>query len=172
MRKSSRLSASLLFLCFAAVPFSACGAAPEEPFTWPRSSPEEQGMDSRLLARARDYALTGGGSGYITRHGVLVMEWGDPGKRYDLKSTTKSFGATALGVAIMDGKVRLGDKAVKLHPAFGVPPRSNLRTGWLRRITLFHLATQTAGFAKPGGYEKLLFAPVVRMPVLKFMLTG
>jgi CubicO group peptidase (beta-lactamase class C family) len=32
-------------------------------------------------------------------------------------------------------------------------------TGWLDQVTIRHLATQTAGFAKPGGYERLLFKP-------------
>ncbi|HEX8204275.1 MAG TPA: serine hydrolase, partial [Isosphaeraceae bacterium] len=33
------------------------------------------------------------------------------------------------------------------------------RTGWLDRITIRHLATQTAGFEKPGGFGRLLFRP-------------
>ena len=64
---------------------------------WSRAAPAEVGMDEAKLAQARDYALTGGGSGYITRHGRLVLAWGDPRQRYDLKSTTKSFGSIALG---------------------------------------------------------------------------
>jgi len=44
-------------------------------------------------------ALTGEGSGLITRHGRVVLAWGDPKKRYDLKSSTKSIGVTALGLA-------------------------------------------------------------------------
>jgi len=126
---------------------------------WPTAEPEEVGLDKDLLAKARDYALTGGGSGYITRRGKLVMSWGDAKKRYDLKSSTKSFGATALGVAILDRKIALDDKAIEHHPGFGVPPESNADTGWLDKITILHLATQTAGFEKPGGYEKLIFEP-------------
>jgi hypothetical protein len=116
-------------------------------------------MDARLLAQARDYALTAGGSGFITRHGKLVMTWGDTKELYDLKSSTKSIGATALGLAITDGKMKLDDLAQKYHPTFGTPPESNAETGWLPKITLRHLATQTAGFEKPGGYEPLLFEP-------------
>lgn len=126
---------------------------------WQRAEPAEVGMDAARLARARDYALTGGGSGYITRHGRLVMAWGDAGTRYDLKSTTKSFGSIALGLAIRDGKLRLEDKARRHHPALGVPPEENARTGWLDEITILHLASQTAGFEKPGGYTRLLFRP-------------
>jgi CubicO group peptidase (beta-lactamase class C family) len=95
----------------------------------------------------------------ITRHGQCVMQWGDTRRRYDLKSTTKSFGATALGLALADGKLTLEDRALQHHPGLGVPPESNRRTGWIEQITVQHLATQTAGFAKPGGYTELQFAP-------------
>ena len=71
-------------------------------FAWERTDPENVGLDKAQLERARDYALTGGGSGYIVRHGKVVMSWGDEKKRYDLKATTKSIGVTALGLAIMD----------------------------------------------------------------------
>jgi CubicO group peptidase (beta-lactamase class C family) len=40
-----------------------------------------------------------------------------------------------------------------------LPPESNRATGWLPRITLRHLADQTAGFEKPGGYGKVQFEP-------------
>jgi CubicO group peptidase (beta-lactamase class C family) len=127
--------------------------------TWPAATPAKAGLDETLLRRARAYALTGGGSGYITRGGRLVMTWGDVKRRYDLKSTCKSFGATALGVAILDGKIALSDRASRHHPEFGIPPESNAGTGWLDRVTILQLATQTAGFEKPGGYERLIFEP-------------
>jgi CubicO group peptidase (beta-lactamase class C family) len=122
-------------------------------------SPAEAKLDGAKLNEARDYALTGGGSGYITRGGKLVMAWGDLKKRYDLKSTTKSFGATALGLAVLDGKIALTDKVTQHNPTFGTPPQSNAETGWIDKITILHLATQTAGFEKPGGYTKLIFEP-------------
>ena len=126
---------------------------------WATQSPADAGMDEAKLREARDYALTGGGSGYIVRHGKLVFSWGDPAQRYDLKSTTKSFGAAALGLAVKDGKMRLDDKARKHHPTFGTPPETNALTGWVGEITIRHLASQTAGFDKPGGYVPLLFEP-------------
>lgn len=95
----------------------------------------------------------------IVRSGRVVLSWGDLKKRYDLKSSSKSIGFTAFGLALADGKLRLDDLAIERHPGFGAPPETNRLTGWLPRITLRHLATQTAGFAKPGGYEPLLFAP-------------
>lgn len=116
-------------------------------------------MNGDLLARARDYALAAEGSGFVTRHGRLVLTWGDTALRYDLKSTTKSFGSIALGAAIGDGKAALLDLATKHQPELGIPPRENAATGWLDEVTLLHLASQTAGFEKPGGYTRQLFRP-------------
>jgi len=127
---------------------------------WPSATPAEMGMDAAKLHAARDYALKGGGSGIITQKGRAVLRWGDQGRRYDLKSSTKSFGATALAIALEDGKFEsLEDKAKDHHPTFGVAKDGTGRREWLDAVTLFHLATQTAGFAKPGGTGKLLFAP-------------
>lgn len=125
---------------------------------WPQTEPEALDMDADLLQQARDYALSGGGSGMIVKGGRVVLSWGDLDRRYDLKSTTKSLaGATALGLALGDGKVRLDDRAADCHPEFGTPPPENAQTGRLDDITLLHLATQTAGYDKAGGYEPLLF---------------
>ncbi len=126
---------------------------------WPRATPAEAGLGEAWLETARDYALSAGGSGYITRGGRLVMAWGDASQRYDLKSTTKSLGSIALGLALQDGKVHLQDRAQALHPGFGVPPAANTNTGWLGEVTLLHLATHTAGFEKPGGFTRQLFRP-------------
>ncbi len=152
----------MLVVLLAVVPFAAGGQDqdiwPGE--RWQTAAPDEVGMDSALLAKAREYALTGGGSGVIVRHGRVVMRWGDQRQTYDLKSSTKAIGVTAVGLALMDGKFRsLHEPASKHHPGFGVPPESNQDTGWLERITLFHLAAQTAGFDKNGGYTELLFEP-------------
>jgi len=126
---------------------------------WLSAEPAEMGLDLAKLNEAKRFSQSAGGSGMIVLHGKVVMRWGDQEKRYDIKSATKSFGATMLGVAIKDGKMAFDDLAVKYHPTLGVPPQSNANTGWLDDITILHLATQTAGFEKPGGYEKLLFQP-------------
>ena len=74
---------------------------------WPRATPAEVGLNEALLARARDYALRGGGSGIVTKQGKHVCSWEDLKAKYDLKSTTKSIGVTALGLAISNGKAKL-----------------------------------------------------------------
>lgn len=146
-----------LALLSCAVPRVVAAEFPAE--AWVRAEPNDVGMVESRLAEARTYALTGGGAGIIVRHGKAVLSWGDETRRYDLKSSSKSIGVTLLGVALGDGKVQLDDAAVRYQPELGVPPESNRATGWLPRITLRQLANQTAGFEKPGGYGKLLFAP-------------
>ena len=152
-----RLSLFLLLTAVASLP-----AAPWPGEQWPNATPPELGLDETKLTRARDYALTGEGSGCIIVQGRQAMSWGDQTALYDLKSSSKSIGLTVLGLALQDNKVKPGDPAKKHHPTFGVPPETNAQTGWLDKITLRMLANQTAGFDKPGGYEPLLFEPGTR----------
>jgi CubicO group peptidase (beta-lactamase class C family) len=117
-------------------------------------------MDEDDLKEARDYALEeGGGSGAIIRSGYTALKWGDQGARYDVKSTTKSIGVTALGLALKDELVDLNDKAQEYLSEVGIPPDSNEDTGWLDDLTILHLTTHTAGFEKPGSFGELLFEP-------------
>lgn len=146
-------------MLLATVEFGTAGETIWPDPDWKPALPAAVGMDEATLNNARDYALSAGGSGMIVRHGQVVMRWGDQQERYDIKSATKSFGATMLGIAIKDEKMELNAPAIRYHPTLGIPPDSNADTGWLDRITIQHLATQTAGFEKPGGYEKLLFQP-------------
>ncbi|GIW92282.1 MAG: hypothetical protein KatS3mg110_0323 [Pirellulaceae bacterium] len=126
---------------------------------WPEADPAAVGLDVHQLKAACEYGASADGSGLVIYRGHVVAKWGDLVRRYDLKSTTKSIGVTALGLAIADGLVSLDDSACRYHPEFGVPPESNRLTGWLERITLRQLATHTSGFPKPGGYGALQFEP-------------
>jgi len=126
---------------------------------WTIATPESQDMNATTLAQARDFALTYGGAGMIVRGGRQVLSWGNVTQRYDVKSTTKSIGGTALGLALLDGSIAMSDLAQMHLPSVGVPPTSNTSTGWLDDLTLLQLATHTSGFDKPGGYIALLFAP-------------
>lgn len=105
-------------------------------------------LNETRLAEARDFAVRGGGAGVVMHYGKIVYQWGDTKARFDLKSSSKSIGVTALGLAIMDRKVALHDSVLKHCPDIGS-----------KDITFFHLASQTAGFDKPGGFQPLLFKP-------------
>lgn len=126
---------------------------------WVAATPAEMNMDAAKLDQARDFALTGAGSGFVTRHGRVVYTWGSTTLRYELKSTTKSIGGMALGLAIDDGRLQLADLAQTHLSTVGVPPDSNIATGWLGSITILQLATHTAGFDKIGGYVELIAQP-------------
>jgi hypothetical protein len=80
--------------------FAPLAAAEFPGKTWPTATPAELSLDEAKLAQARDYALTGEGSGCIIYHGKLVMQWGDQSALYDLKSSSKAIGVTALGLAL------------------------------------------------------------------------
>jgi len=159
-----RFAPSLSAICWCCLAMSPLAAQEKAALvfpaaTWSEMTPAEAGLDAAKLAAARDYALTAGGSGMIVRGGHVVLRWGDQAQRYDLKSTNKSLGATLVGVALLDGKLQLDDPAVKHQPGLGVPPEENKATGWIEKITIRHLLTQTAGFQKPGGYMPLDFEP-------------
>jgi len=124
---------------------------------WPRATPQDAGLDETRLAAAREYALGGGGAGCIIRYGRLVLAWGDTKQRYDLKSTTKSFGSAALGLAVLDGRVRLSDRARVHHPTLGTPPDIHTNNAWLDEITILHLASQTAGFGNRAVTRRSCF---------------
>ncbi|MDH5436179.1 MAG: serine hydrolase, partial [Gammaproteobacteria bacterium] len=122
-------------------------------YLWPTSgwtvvTPAEAGLQQTLLEQARDYALTGSGSGSIVKNGKKVFSWGDQTLRYDLKSTTKSFGAALTGLALKDGLIDLNTLAQWSLSDIGIPPLTNGDTGWLDQITVRHLLTHAAGFDK------------------------
>ena len=158
--KRFRRLSELLVLLVGILNVPVSGQTPWPAERWDYAEPREVGVDAAMVKKARDFALTGGGSGLITRGGKIVVRWGDQKQTYDLKSSTKAIGVTAVGLALNDGKFEsLHDPASQYHPFFGVPPKANQDKDWLDRITLFHLATQTAGFDKSGGYTELLFEP-------------
>lgn len=126
---------------------------------WATASPADEHMEVAKLDAARDYSRIGGGSGFIARHGRVVYTWGDTAARYTVKSATKSIGGIALGLALDDGRLKLSDSAQMHLSTFGVPPQSNVDTGWLDQITILQLATHTAGFEKDGGFAPLKFQP-------------
>ena len=101
---------------------------------WLTKTPEAAGIDRALLEQARDYALSGGGSGYVIHRGYLVFSWGDPAMLYEVKSVTKSIGVMALGLAVGDGLLTLGALADENHVDFANPPASNEQTGWIRLV--------------------------------------
>jgi CubicO group peptidase (beta-lactamase class C family) len=145
------------FLTMATPSARAADVWPEK--EWATATPASQGLSAAGLDAAADYAARhGGGSGCVIRHGYLVREWGSVTTRWDIKSATKgSLGATTLGLAVDAGLVKLDDLAQQHYPAIGTEKPENDKD-WLKRITVRHLATMTAGF-DDGRPPKLVYQP-------------
>lgn len=127
---------------------------------WQTTTPAAAGMQEAKLNEARDYALTGGGSGVIVRNGRLVYQWGDIDQRLEVKSSTKSIGGMVLGLALDDNRLALTDLAQTRVATMGdnsaitFPTATNLNTNDITKlddITVLQLATHTAGFEKDDG---------------------
>jgi CubicO group peptidase (beta-lactamase class C family) len=124
-------------------------------------SPEDAGMSSTRLLKAREYAqrvsdqLGGsGGSVLVMRHNKIVGEWywgrhshSPDAPPYDLNtmtplmSITKGLTATALALLIQDGILWLDEKVSEYIPEF--------KESELAKVTIRHLATHSSGL--PGG---------------------
>lgn len=130
----------------------------------PRSTPEEQGVASGGLAglvRALQSGPPELRSIMVLRHGHVVAEgWAapyGPDRPSALYSLSKTFTASAVGLAVGEGLVGLDDLVVDLLPdavpADGLSDDERARLG---RLTVRHLLTMTTGHdedASPGAIE-------------------
>lgn len=120
MKNNSSLHLSILALVLLA--FGARAAVAGTPL--PRSSPEAQGISSaaiRAYVEAADKEITTLHSFMLVRHGHVIAEgWWKPeaaDKPHVLWSLSKSFNATAVGLAAAEGKLSLEDPVLKFFPA-------------------------------------------------------
>jgi len=124
---------------------------------WQASTPEEQGVDSELLARACDFIMENElhiHSMLIIRHGYIVADVYfhpfNPNTLHDLASCTKSFTSTLVGIAIDKGYI----KGVK-QPVLNLLQGRNVANVDNRKkaMTLENLLTMSSGlacYAEPG----------------------
>lgn len=141
----------------AALLISGCGddtTAPEEPppssgDDWPTSSPEDQGLDSSVLAIA---VVSAQQTGFmdcllVVRNGYLVTEAYfndyDAETGHNVKSVSKSFLSAMVGIALQQGHFDSLDQRIASlffdEMTTNVDPR-------VHSITVRHLLTMRAGF--------------------------
>ncbi len=145
----------VLLLAFLAAPVLAVAAVDEAP--WPRSTPEEQGVDSRALAsflervQAQDRDLR---SLIVLRHGHLILECYvhpyDAGTLHNVKSVSKSVLGALAGIGLEEGDLpELNTPVAELLPELSPERHPKLRDDATdprkRQITLRHLLTMTSG---------------------------
>ena len=144
----------------------------------PRSTPEAQGVPSAALGDlvARLDKITAIHSVIVVRHGHVIGEawWAPqrPDEPHVLNSVSKSFNATAVGLAIAAGKLGLDDPVLKFFPDDApANPSDNLRA-----MTVRHLLTMTSGQEQevkiPGNHATVrafLAQPVPFKPGTHFL---
>lgn len=117
--------------------------------TWAGKTPEEVGLDAKMLKELPGYVK---GSGFVVRHGYQVFQWGRPERRRDVASAAKPVYTHFLFKALEAGKIKDVDQpVVEWWPAL---KQLNPKLGFKdRRMTWRHLANQTAcyGVADPPG---------------------
>jgi CubicO group peptidase (beta-lactamase class C family) len=144
----------------------------------PRSAPEAQGISSNAIqdfVEAADKINTLH-SFMLVRHGhVIAQGWWKPeaaDKPHILQSLSKSFNATAVGLAIADGKLDLNDPVLKFFPADApADPSENLKA-----MTVRDLLTMTCGhdiepkaIAGAPSVKQFLAHPVPHKPGTHFL---
>jgi CubicO group peptidase (beta-lactamase class C family) len=120
---------------------SAPGAAPA-PVSFPRATPESQGLSSAALlafVEEAEQKLDALHSLMIVRHGQVVAEgWWTPyaaNEPHQMFSLSKSFTSTAVGMAIADGKLTVDDPVLRFFPDEAPPePSANLKAMRVRDL--------------------------------------
>ena len=151
--KGATITALLAFVALAAFALGV-EAQERQPSVWPAkawevSTPEEQGMDSRAVARLIDDVGTyKHDSVLIVRNGRIVADaYYAPyvaGIRHDLRSVTKSFLSTAIGVLVQQGKLESVERPVlDFFPDRAIANLDERK----RAITVQHLLDMSSGIA-------------------------
>ncbi len=136
----------------------------------PVAQPEEMGMKSEVLEQELTELLGANktGAACLLVNGKLVWEyyWNDfgPQSRFDIYSAGKAFTASAIGLLVDDGKLKVDD------------PACNILTEWAnderKEITIRNLLTMTSGLKldydgfvnSPDPTEAMLNWPLEREP--------
>ena len=172
--KNKILLSPLIALFLAAMPHAHAANIP-----LPRSTPEAQGISSQAIldfVKAADTNVNTMHSFMIVRHGKVISQgWWKPeaaDKPHILNSVSKSFNATAVGLAIKDGKLSLNDPVLKFFPNDApANPSDNLKA-----MTVRDLLTMSCGHEKEpqavGGapsVKQFLAQPVPYKPGTHFL---
>lgn len=141
----------------------------------PRSTPEAQGVSSaavRAFIEAADKEINTLHSFMLVRHGRVVAEaWWRPEsaeKPHILWSLSKSFNATAVGLAAAEGKLSLEDPVLKFFPAEApAMPSDHLRAMRVRDLLTMsggHETEPKFSFESGPSVREFLAHPVTHPP--------
>ena len=134
--------------------------AQDKPFpttAWPATSPEEQGMDSAVLASVIDFgAANQMDSLTVVRNGRIVLDATftpfQPGLKHLMYSSTKSVISTLVAIAVSEGKIPSLDGRVVDY--FSDLPIANLDDA-KKAMTIRHLLDMTSGLQWDEPFDGL-----------------
>ena len=145
----------------------------------PRSAPEAQGIDSEAVLNFLETAerqIDALHSFMLIRHGRVVAEgWWAPyaaDRRHELYSLSKSFTATAVGLAVAEGKLSLDDTVLGHFPGEApADPGVNLKAMRLRDLLSMSTGHEKEPPTSPAqvSVQTFLAQPVLFKPGTRFL---
>jgi CubicO group peptidase (beta-lactamase class C family) len=133
----------------------AVGSAPAQTRipgkSWDRAAtPESLGWSSDKLKLAREYAATiSTAAVMIVVDGVVLDEWGETTRRYNVHSIRKSFLSALYGIHVKEGHIRLGATLAELGIDDNEPALSALE----KQATIADLLKARSGIYHAALYE-------------------
>ena len=134
---------------FTLLAVAASQAAAPKPVSFPRSTPEAQGVPSSAvlaLVEALDQ-IDAMHSFMLVRHGSVIAEgWWAPYRatdNHELYSLSKSFTSTAVGLAVAESKLSIDDEVLKFFPEDApAQPSANLKAMRVRDLLTMNTGNQ------------------------------
>jgi CubicO group peptidase (beta-lactamase class C family) len=170
-----RVFFALLFVYLIAI---GCSHSVKSPYAYndglPRSTPEEQGVPSETIAKffqmieEKGYDVHGL---MMLRHGQVIAEhwWAPYAPQYQhaMYSATKTFTAMAIGFAVQEGLLNVGDKVISFFPDLLPdtisPELAELSVKHLLTMSVGHTSTSYAG-SGDSQVRSFLAAPFAHDP--------
>ena len=142
-----------------------------------RVSPEQVGISSKAIMHLLDRLE----SGYTEPHGLMIMREGKvaaegwwtpyaPGIRHGLQSHTKTYAATAVGVAYTEGLLKLDERIIDIFPEYAPEePSENLKKLTVHNVLSMGCGMDTMPRPSVDWIREFINTPVVHEPGTTYM---
>lgn len=142
-----------------------------------RVTPESVGITSGSIMRLLDNLE----SGYTEPHGLMIMREGKvcaegwwspyaPGIRHGLQSHTKTYAATAVGIAYTEGILKLDERIIDIfHEYAPASPSENLKKLTVHNVLSMGCGMETMPRPTADWIKDFIAIPVVNEPGTAFM---
>ncbi len=142
-----------------------------------RVAPESVGIPSEVIGRLLDRLE----SGFTEPHGLMIMRHGKicaegwwapyaPGIRHGLQSHTKTYAATAVGIAYTEGLLKLEDRIIDIFKEEAPEdPSENLQKLTVRDVLCMGCGMDTMPYPSTDWIREFLATPVNHVPGTTYM---